>query len=80
MCINPIPANKFFNAELLLENNDYFFEGDKNKEQTIICVKNKIIANNKNVNLFKYLRVLPEKIVKVNIPIGSEAVYLTREK
>lgn len=80
LCINPIPANSFFDAKLLLEREQYVFEGKQNKEQIIICVKNQITINNNTLNLFKYTRVLPGKTADIHIADGSEALYLSRDR
>jgi hypothetical protein len=80
LCINPIPANNFFDAKLLLEKEQYVFEGKQNKEQIIICVKNQITINNNTLNLFKYTRVLPGKTADIHIADGSEALYLSRDR
>ena len=78
LCINPIPANNFFDAKLLYENKQYVFDGNKDIEQIIICAKNYITINNNKINLFKYVRVLPGKTITVDIANNSEALYLSR--
>lgn len=80
LCINPIPANNFFDAKLLLEKEQYIFEGKQDKEQIIICVKNHITINDNLLHLFKYTRILPGKTANIHIADNSEALYLSRDR
>jgi hypothetical protein len=79
ICINPIPADNFFDVTLLEGGNNYTFEPDINKEQIILCVENYITINNKIFNQFNYTRII-DKNATVNIPDSSEALFLSREK
>jgi len=74
--INPVPASRFFKAELKKEN--FVVEGEEGKENIIICVKNNIIIENKNLNELNYSRIKYGKKVTVEVPKNSHAIYLVR--
>ena len=75
LCINPIPANKFFDAEIL--NTPTTIVGD-GREHIIICAKGTIFANDKELKQFNYVRVLNEKTANISFSEDSEAIYLKR--
>ena len=77
LCINPIPANNFFNLEILKQGSSKTIQGD-GKEHIVMCGKGVITANDVELKQFKYTRVLNGKTINFNIPDGSEAIYLTR--
>ena len=77
LCINPIPANKFFSFELKRSNTEFDMIGD-DKDQIILCTKGNILVNDKSLNIFNYARVWTGKSAHVKIPHNSEAIYLTR--
>lgn len=85
LCINPIPAVKFFDSSILLPNSATTIIGD-GKEHIVICAKGKLSAKQgersdseeKIINQFNYVRVLNGKVANFTIPGDSEALYLTR--
>lgn len=79
VCINPIPADNFYDASLLVGNNKYTIEPDQDKEQIILCVENYITINDKIFNQFNYARIL-NKSANISIPGDSEAIFLSRKK
>jgi hypothetical protein len=76
MAINPIPANKFFYGELLSE--DTVIKGEKGLEKYVICAKNKITVNDKELKQPEYVYIRHGKTANISIPAGSKAIYLTR--
>jgi len=77
LCINPIPANKFFDASLIKAGETRTIVGD-GKEHVILSAKGDIIANDKTLEMFQYTRVLNGKEAVITVPENSEAIYLTR--
>jgi hypothetical protein len=77
LCINPIPADKFFNFELKRSGTEFDMIGN-DSDQIILCTKGNIFVNDKNLNIFNYARVWTGKSAHVKIPHNSEAIYLTR--
>jgi hypothetical protein len=75
-CINPIPADKFFDFEVKKEG-EFVYEGN-DKEQIIFCLRGNITVNDKSLEQFKYVRVLNGKTANLTIPKDSEALYMTR--
>jgi len=77
LCVNPLPSNKFFNVELIRENNNKTIVGD-GAEHIILCAKGNLTINDKSLSQFNYSRILNGKTAEVNVPAGSEALYLSR--
>jgi len=77
ICINPIPANKPFDCDLILGETSKTIVGD-GKEHIVMCARGSIFINDKPFNIFNYARVLKGKTAEVVVPSGSEAIYLTR--
>lgn len=77
VCINPVPANKFFDMELVKSNSQKTIAGD-GKEHIILCLKGIITVNGNELTSLKYSRILNGKVADVVVPSGSEAMYLTR--
>ena len=77
LCINPIPANKFFDASLIKAGETKTIRGD-GKEHIILSAKGYITANDRILEMFQYVRVLNGKEAIINVPENSEAIYLTR--
>jgi hypothetical protein len=77
LCINPIPADKFFSFELKRSNTNFTIEGD-GKEHIILCTKGTLNINDKELKQFNYSRILNGKTANIVIPGESEAIYLTR--
>lgn len=78
ICINPIPANKFFDFELLSTGTKKTIYGNKEKEQSIICLKGTLLINDKVFNKYNYTRILDGKIADITVNNDSEALYLFR--
>jgi hypothetical protein len=77
LCINPIPADKFFSFELKRAGSTFEVNGD-GKEHIILCIKGTLNINDKELKQFNYSRILNGKTAHVVIPSESEALYLTR--
>lgn len=70
--INPIPSNKIFNGRLLKENE--VIEGD-GIERVVVCVKGHFFANESKLDYKQYVRITKDKVVNIEIPEGSIALY-----
>lgn len=75
ICINPIPADKFFDMELIKQSTS--IEGTE-EEQNIICVKGTAIINDKQLKQFNYARIPNGKVANITVPEGSELLYIKR--
>lgn len=74
ICINPTPANKFYNGELLKENTTKTVKGGS-KEQVVMCLSGVVSINDKVLNQFQYARVLNGKTAKIKIEPGALGIY-----
>ena len=54
ICINPIPALKPFDCDLL--SNDFIINGDR-KERIVVCSKGSITINDKQLKQYNYARI-----------------------
>ena len=77
LCINPMPADKFFSFELKRSDTSFTIEGD-GKEHILLCTKGTLNINDNTLKQFNYSRILNGKTANVVIPSESEALYLTR--
>lgn len=77
LCINPIPADKFFSFELKRSNSNFTIIGD-GREHVILCLRGTLNINDKELKQFNYSRILNGKTANIVIPSESEALYLTR--
>ncbi len=77
ICINPFPADKFFDVRLIKQNLNEIIVGSE-KENVIVCVKGSITINDKKIEQFKYARILNDKTANIVIDSDSSALHLTR--
>jgi len=73
-CINPLPAKKIYDMELLRENATKTIVGD-GVEKTVICVYGTVTINGKILTNKQYVRVLNGKTANVEVSPGSMAIY-----
>jgi len=76
MCINPLPANAFFDFELFTDSRA--ITNDTGNQRFIVCVKGPIFINGNQLDQFKYSRIFVDKTANIEIPAGSSALYLHR--
>jgi hypothetical protein len=77
LCINPVPADKLFDCDLIRGNTNTTITGD-GREHIVMCAKGNITINGKKFEQFNYARVLEGKTADIVVPSDSEAIYLTR--
>jgi hypothetical protein len=77
ICINPIPANKFYTQKILT--NDTTIVGDGH-EHVLICLFGSIVVNEKTLNQLQYARIFKDKTANIIIPDGSIAIHLNATK
>jgi len=77
ICINPFPANKFFDVKIIKQNTKKTIIGNE-KENVIVCVRGHINVNSNLLEQFKYVRISNDKIGEIDVPADSTAIYLTR--
>lgn len=74
ICINPTPASKAYNGEVLkAETNKTIIGNDK--EQVVVCLKGKISINDKVLDEFQYARIIKGKSANVVISSDSAGLY-----
>ena len=74
LCINPVPANKFYTATTINSNDKITINGS-DREQVIYCVEGNVNVNDKNLKQFQYARVLNGQVANVHVDIDSTALY-----
>ena len=77
MCINPLPANGFFDFELIIPGSRSI-TNDNGNQRFIVAAKGPIIVNNKQVDQFKYVRIFKDVTANIEVPQGSSALYMHR--
>jgi hypothetical protein len=77
MCINPLPANGFFDFEII-QSGSKVISGENGKQNVIVCITGPIFINNKQIDQYKYSRILGNTIANIEIPQGCAALYMHR--
>ena len=77
MCINPLPANGFFDFELIGEGSKSI-TNDNGNQRYVVAAKGPIVVNNKLVDQFKYVRIFKDVTANIEVPQGSSALYMHR--
>ena len=72
--INPLPATKIYDFEVLGEDDTRTIVGD-GIERTIICVTGSMTVNDKTLTEKQYARILNGKTANITIAKGSKAIY-----
>jgi hypothetical protein len=72
--INPLPATKIYDFEVLGEDETRTIVGD-GIERTIICVTGSMTVNDKMLTEKQYARILNGKTANITIAKGSKAIY-----
>lgn len=74
ICINPMPADKVYNYELINSNESKIIIGT-DKEQVVYCITGSITVNNREVKQMQYVRILKDTEANISVSKDSIALY-----